>query len=398
MTEVKKPLVATTKNIGELSEPYAIVYILGQTDIPVVDGSLSAIPGAHLRFVEVRRLDKNDKYVSYSIDNTSGKGPSVVYQGPSVNSVGPVNCEDFKQAARELLQLLRDSKNASKIAINNPEVVKALSLLATSRVSAKASDKSDFIATVVSNGMLQTSGFSIKSQLGGQSTLVNSSRDSSYFEYEILRAGGMPLSDANRTEILDTIRNSAKQGFGFVQELLKNGYELRFTATAPNLNYTLRLVDSFGPEIVAQLLLEEVFRRNRGEKRAPTIAELVDNMAERIWNTQDESLLFLGSNKEELEVSIGYKMRSVLLAFMSGATPGARWDGRSRATGGIIVVKKTGEVVCVQLSTQNAVGDYLMNSCRLEAPGSERHDWGYPYAGENGRLFVRMQLQVRFTA
>ena len=368
MTEVKKPLVATTKNIGELSEPYAIVYILGQTDIPVVDGSLSAIPGAHLRFVEVRRLDKNDKYVSYSIDNTSGKGPSVVYQGPSVNSVGPVNCEDFKQAARELLQLLRDSKNASKIAINNPEVVKALSLLATSRVSAKASDKSDFIATVVSNGMLQTSGFSIKSQLGGQSTLVNSSRDSSYFEYEILRAGGMPLSDANRTEILDTIRNSAKQGFGFVQELLKNGYELRFTATAPNLNYTLRLVDSFGPEIVAQLLLEEVFRRNRGEKRVPTIAELVDNMAERIWNTQDESLLFLGSNKEELEVSIGYKMRSVLLAFMSGATPGARWDGRSRATGGIIVVKKTGEVVCVQLSTQNAVGDYLMNSCRLEAP------------------------------
>lgn len=398
MTEVKKPLVATTKNIGELSEPYAIVYILGQTDIPVVDGSLSAIPGAHLRFVEVRRLDKNDKYVSYSIDNTSGKGPSVVYQGPSVNSVGPVNCEDFKQAARELLQLLRDSKNASKIAINNPEVVKALSLLATSRVSAKASDKSDFIATVVSNGMLQTSGFSIKSQLGGQSTLVNSSRDSSYFEYEILRAGGMPLSDANRTEILDTIRNSAKQGFGFVQELLKNGYGLRFTATAPNLNYTLRLVDSFGPEIVAQLLLEEVFRRNRGEKRAPTIAELVDNMAERIWNTQDESLLFLGSNKEELEVSIGYKMRSVLLAFMSGATPGARWDGRSRATGGIIVVKKTGEVVCVQLSTQNAVGDYLMNSCRLEAPGSERHDWGYPYAGDNGRLFVRMQLQVRFTA
>mgnify|MGYP005842460247 CR=1 FL=1 len=398
MTEVKKPLVATTKNIGELSEPYAIVYILGQTDIPVVDGSLSAIPGAHLRFVEVRRLDKDDKYVSYSIDNTSGKGPSVVYQGPSVNSVGPVNCEDFKQAARELLQLLRDSKNASKIAINNPEVVKALSLLATSRVSAKASDKSDFIATVVSNGMLQTSGFSIKSQLGGQSTLVNSSRDSSYFEYEILRAGGMPLSDANRTEILNTIRNSAKQGFGFVQELLKNGYELRFTATAPNLNYTLRLVDSFGPEIVAQLLLEEVFRRNRGEKRAPTIAELVDNMAERIWNTQDESLLFLGSNKEELEVSIGYKMRSVLLAFMSGATPGARWDGRSRATGGIIVVKKTGEVVCVQLSTQNAVGDYLMNSCRLEAPGSERHDWGYPYAGDNGRLFVRMQLQVRFTA
>lgn len=398
MTEVKKPLVATTKNIGELSEPYAIVYILGQTDIPVVDGSLSAIPGAHLRFVEVRRLDKDDKYVSYSIDNTSGKGPSVVYQGPSVNSVGPVNCEDFKQAARELLQLLRDSKNASKIAINNPEVVKALSLLATSRVSAKASDKSDFIATVVSNGMLQTSGFSIKSQLGGQSTLVNSSRDSSYFEYEILRAGGMPLSDANRTEILDTIRNSAKQGFGFVQELLKNGYELRFTATAPNLNYTLRLVDSFGPEIVAQLLLEEVFRRNRGEKRAPTIAELVDNMAERIWNTQDESLLFLGSNKEELEVSIGYKMRSVLLAFMSGATPGARWDGRSRATGGIIVVKKTGEVVCVQLSTQNAVGDYLMNSCRLEAPGSERHDWGYPYVGDNGRLFVRMQLQVRFTA
>lgn len=398
MTSTQTTPAVTTKNIGELSEPYAIVYILGQADIPVVDGSLSAIPGAHLRFVEVRRLDKDDAYVSYSINNASGKGPAVVYQGPTVNSVGPVSCADFKQAARELLQLLRDSKNASKIAINSPEVVKALSLLATKRVSAKASDKSDFVATVVSNGMLQTSGFSIKSQLGGQSTLVNSSRESSYFEYEILRAGGMPLSDANRTEILDTIRNSAKQGFGFVQELLKNGYELRFTATAPNLNYTLRLVDSFGPEIVAQLLLEEVFRRNRGEKKVPTIAELVDNMAERIWNTQDESLLFLGNNKEELAVSIGYKMRSVLLAFMSGATPGGRWDGRARATGGIIVVKKTGEVVCVQLSTQNAVGDYLMNSCRLEAPGSERHGWGYPYAGDNGRLFVRMQLQVRFTA
>lgn len=374
-----------TKNIGELSELYAVANILGTPKIPVVDGKLRKIPDAYVEVLEVFRRD-GANLASYKIDKQCANGPKIDYSGLHAS----VSCADFERAANNLLGLLvKKPKGGSKIRIDAPEVKKVLELLDTSRVSAKASDKSDFVAKVISNGMIQTWGFSVKSQLGSQSTLINASRDSSYFEYEIFRSGGLPLTVANREAIFAASKEPTKRGFEFVQKILNLGYELQYKNCPKKLCYTLRMIDSFGPEIIGRLLVEEARRRKNGGG-VMTIAELVEKMAE------NSVFKDLGENKDERALSLGYKVRSVLLAFMSGATPGVRWDGSARAAGGLIIVTKTGEVVCLQLSTTDAVGEYLMNSCRLDAPSATRHDWGYPYQDEKNNLYVRMQLQVRF--
>lgn len=385
MSDTQAAVDVPTKNIGELSELYAIAHILGKPRIPVVDGKLRKIPNAYVEVQEVLRHD-DGKLVSYTIDKQCANGPKVDFG----SSRASVSCADFERAAKSLLGILdKKSKGGSKIKVDAPEVVKVLELLDTKRVSAKASDKSDFIAKVISNGMTQTWGFSIKSQLGSQSTLINASRDSSYFEYEIRRAGGLPLSVANRDEIRDASEEPTKRGYEFVQKILNLGYELRYKDCPKKLCYTLRMLDTSGPEIIGRLLVEEARRRAKGDG-VLTIAQLVENMA---YASAFDSL---GENTDERTLSLGYKVRSVLLAFMSGATPGVRWDGRARAAGGLIIVTKEGEVVCLQLSTTDAIGDYLMNSCRIDAPSATRHDWGYPYEDEKGNVFVRMQLQVRF--
>lgn len=381
----------TTKNAGELSETYAVIYILGKGSLPVVNGHLATIAGQEIKFLEIQRLGDDDKTLTYRIEYGVNGAAVKAFGSETLEKRGEIDCAVFRQAAESLLELV-ESRASTKISVEEPEVVRALELLGTDRVSAKASDKSDFYATVRSNGTQHTHGFSVKSQIAGSSSLINASKGSTYFEFEVLK-DNRPATQ----EEIQLLLPSAQNGFASLIKLREAGFDLKFVEAASDLSYTLRVIDTCGPELIAALLQEELERRVNKERTAPTLAELTKRIAQKAILNRHPLFSLLGSTQKEIQSSLEYKVKGILLAFSAGATPGKRWNGRDTAEGGIIVVKEGGEVVSLQLSTRNAVGEYLINSCRFESPSTTRHQWGKPFFC-NARCLIRMQLQVRFTA
>jgi type II restriction enzyme len=75
--------------------------------------------------------------------------------------------------------------------------------------------------------------------------------------------------------------------------------------------------------------------------------------------------------------------------------PSKVWTGELDATGGYLVVKENGEVLCYHIYNRNEFEDYLFKNTKLETASSTRHVFGKVYE-ENGQLYFKLNLQIRF--
>ena len=112
-----------------------------------------------------------------------------------------------------------------------------------------------------------------------------------------------------------------------------------------------------------------------------------------------ETLHFHAYSKElnsgNSKSTLRYKMQNFLLAFSTGATIATKWDGRDLANGGFIIVLKNGQVVCLELFTRNAIGEYLLENTVFDTPSRSRHGGGQlEKIGDD--WYFGLQLQVRF--
>ena len=76
-------------------------------------------------------------------------------------------------------------------------------------------------------------------------------------------------------------------------------------------------------------------------------------------------------------------------------TPGTEWDGLDNASGGYIIIKKDGDIVCYHLYNRNFFEEYLYRNTQFDRPSASRHDYGYIYK-ENGKYFIDLNVQIRF--
>ena len=65
------------------------------------------------------------------------------------------------------------------------------------------------------------------------------------------------------------------------------------------------------------------------------------------------------------------------------------------ATGGIIIVKENGELVCYHIYNRNEFQNYLLCNTQLEQASTSRYKFGDLYV-ENGRVLLKLNLQIRF--
>ncbi|MFZ3272683.1 MAG: HpaII family restriction endonuclease, partial [Lutibacter sp.] len=65
------------------------------------------------------------------------------------------------------------------------------------------------------------------------------------------------------------------------------------------------------------------------------------------------------------------------------------------ATGGYLIVKENGEVLCYHIYNRNEFEDYLLNNTKLDTASSSRHGFGEIYKN-NGELYFNLNLQIRF--
>lgn len=78
-----------------------------------------------------------------------------------------------------------------------------------------------------------------------------------------------------------------------------------------------------------------------------------------------------------------------------GMMPSKVLTGQYGATGGYLIVKDNGDVLCYHIYNRNEFENYLLNNTKLETASSSRHGFGKVYVKE-GSLFFNLNLQIRF--
>ena len=75
--------------------------------------------------------------------------------------------------------------------------------------------------------------------------------------------------------------------------------------------------------------------------------------------------------------------------------PATVWNGLDEATGGYIVVTRTGDVLAYHIYNRNYFEEYLLKNTKYDTASTSRHAFGEVYT-DNGQDFIQLNLQVRF--
>ncbi len=355
--------MALKGNKGEWSELYTFLKLLADGRLYCGDGQLNRYDDKFYPILEIFRDDSPNRN-TYKVQATER---NILIEGQTVNI--KISQERFKQEANSLLEHINSMDENTDFSYIQP----FMKLIDSHAVKAKSSDKAD-IRIVIHN--LQTGskpelGYSIKSKLGADSTLINSNKDGTNFIY---RVQGVSEEQVKVFNSLDRF----KKKFDYLKSI---GGAISFCKVANNvLHNNLILLDLGIERIVADSLVDYYNGNGR------TIAEITEHI----------------SIADPLEIANGtdqpmyaYKVKQFLLAFALGVTSSTPWYGNFHANGGYIVVKEDGDIICYHFFDRNDLEDYLFFNTRFETPSTSRHLFGDIYK-ENGEYFLKLNLQVRF--
>lgn len=218
-------------------------------------------------------------------------------------------------------------------------------------------------------------GFSIKSQIGSDSTLLNAGKTTNFI-FQIEGFDGTAL-DIDRINAIDS-RSKIKDRLEAIKKL---GGSLKFHSLEQDIfKNNLTLIDSLLPNLLAELL-KQFYTSTQSSMRA-----LTDHL-----NEENP----LGYDTQFSHSFYAYKLKRFLTDVALGMMPSKVWTGELDATGGYLVVKKDGEILCYHVYNRNDFETYLFNNTKLETASSTRHGFGMIYS-KNQTLFFNLNLQIRF--
>lgn len=353
-----------TGNKGEWSEIYTLFKLLGDGRVHAGDAHLNKLPLYYPILSVIREEVKNYTY-------TPEANRDVVIIREDGDVIASISIDRFVKESKYLLDSIKGNKGANG-AFSIPRTESFMRELHCSKLKAASKDKADIHIIIhdLRTNMTPLLGFSIKSQLGSPSTLLNAG-DSTNIRF---RVKGIENDD-------DMLRlNSIKDHLPRMEALYKSGYSLEYDCIPHNtFRNNLTFLDGRMPEFIALCLLQDSISGN------PSIKDAVDAVA------KDNPFNFQGNAVVYYE----HKMKQLLLANALGMTPAKEWTGHFDANGGYLVVKKDGEIVCYHFYNQNDVEDYLYNNTRFERASRSRYNFGSIYK-EDGEFFIKLNLQIRF--
>lgn len=356
-------------NKGEWSEVYTLLKLLGDGKLHAADSDLNKMADVYYPLLKILREESNGSKRNYIYDQNIIK----IIDGDSNRLMGTLSAEEFSNKADLLLNSISKGKRSFSVSTIEP----FLKSIDVSQLKAKSTDKRD-ISIIVHDkitGMNPVLGFSIKSRLGNASTLLNSNKDATNFIYRV--NGDITDSEIDQINNINTHRKIKDR----IDEIYLGGHSLEYIDMANDMFKTnLQLIDSNLPLIMGEIVLD-YFKSNR-----TSLIDLVANL---------ESINPCNFNNNYNHSFYKYKVKNLLTDSALGMTPSSMWGGHYDATGGYIVVKEDGELVCYHVYNRNEFQNYLLNNTALDSPSSSRHDYGMLYK-ENQDVFLKLNLQIRF--
>lgn len=244
-------------------------------------------------------------------------------------------------------------------------------------LKANSSAKTDITIIVHDQrtGLQPSLGFSIKSQLGNPSTLLNAG-ETTNFVYQIV---GTNLSAKDIININNIASRSKIKDR--ITEIISTGGQFEFVKTQRTVfSNNLILIDSLLPQILSSVLFQ-FYSSNLSDTES--LVKL----------TEDKNPLGFDTSHKHLFYS--YKIKRFLTDIALGMMPSKVWTGQYDATGGYLIVKADGEILCYHIYNKNEFENYLLSNTKLDTASSSRHGFGEIYE-ENEQFYFKLNLQIRF--
>ncbi len=361
-----KPIIKETKNKGEWTELLVFVKLLTEQKLHLSDKELNPKDA----FFNIKKVTTQNLDLDFFIIDKS------TIQLKDKNSEKTKEIKISKILNKSILEKLTNAVINGKRTFTIPTFDLIQKTLEFGTIKGGTSYQKADIQLDISNEEInsENEGFGIKSYLGNKPTLLNASGNTNF----IFEIKGVDCSKMDEINAIDT-KTKLKDRIHFIEAI---GGSLNFVgAEKETMEYNLKMVDSLMPNIVGELLMSFYSKR---------ISKIADIVNEIDANGKLNAKINYG-DKKSLEVKIKKLLIDILLGFFAGI----KWNGEY-ISNGTIVMKKTGNIVGFHIIDSQSLKDYLFENIKLDTPSTTRHRFGKIYKEKNGKLYFKLNLQLRF--
>lgn len=357
--------MALSGNKGEWSEIYTLFKLLADGKVHAGDADMNKLD---LYYPIINIIREEGKKYEYKPNLEQ----HIVVIDENGFEYGRISMNKFMEESEKLLG---EIKAGGKRAFEVPDAESFMNKIGCSKLKAPSQDKADIHIVIhdLRTNMTPLLGFSIKSQLGSPSTLLNAGPPTN-ITYKVM---GAKLASDDIVEI-----NAIEDHLPRMQAILDKGCHLEYeTIEHPVFMNNLLFLDYCMPQFVAECLMLSSMPYKLGN-----VKKCVQEVAKR------NPLNFSGNN---VEMFYAHKMKVLLLDSALGMTSATEWLGKYDANGGYLVVRRDGEIVCYHFYDRNDIEDYLYNNTHFERAVRERYKYGFLYE-KDGAVYIKLNLQIRF--
>lgn len=358
-------------NKGEWSEIYVFLRLLEIGKLYAADADLKKMDDVFYNIINIIRQENIGK-LEFRVNRNNGI--ITIINTSYGTELGTMPVADFKAAADRLYTEITESQRNTRGAFSLESTEAFLNNLGVSTLKAPSDDKADIRIRIhdINTGIESVQGFSIKSRLGGPSTLINAGKTTNF----IFEVNG-PIND----EIMSDFNTCSKKFKDKFTVLHNNACDIEYVGMENSVfEGNLMLIDGDLPKICGYMLKSYY---------SSGLNKVIDSLNSI---TETNPLNYNLSNGHPF---YSYKFKRMLSECALGMLPGKTWDGIADATGGYIIVREDGEVLCYHLFNHNEFENYLLQNTKFETASTGRHQFGSIYK-EDEKYYLKLNLQIRF--
>lgn len=351
-------------NAGEWGELYALLKLLAEGEFHSADRDMEIIPEENFPVIAAfRKSQTNKETISFTIDKANQK-IKVALQGEEL-------CFDRDIFKENALVILNETKNKNR---EIPSLSDFWRDTFYPRLKEESASKSDLRVKIYDPRVKAEKelGFSVKSKIGGDPTLFNSSGNRTNIKYKL--RGYQALSSEDKKRACNLSNKS------LVRLLLEKECSLDFESVCDEgFKNNLLMIDSCFDKVLGHAVLHSY------QMKGGNIKTIIDylNITNPCEFPRSEHLFY------------EYKMKQFLLAAALGMTSSSIWQGIIDATGGFIVVRSDGELLCYHIYNWNELQDYLLENTYFDQPSTGRHKYGKIDPKNLNELLLNFQIKFK---
>lgn len=365
-------------NKGEWAETYAFLKLLADGGVYAADADL--IPNKTQRF-KVNSVTRE----GYRFTQKNG---SIIFSKEG-GAEGSYSIDSLNESLHQILSDIEFSEGRTFYSPVGDQVMHALG---QTKLKAPASQKTDLLVGLFDprSSSVTELGFSIKSYLGSYPTLFNASHATKFIfritpkteeakkQLEFFAIEGTK-SDVDKQHLRDDIRLFISEG--------RNMDQLSFEIARmmnQQCRKNLMMIDSAFPSIFGSMISINYLENTSSLSEIASILEERDPLCVDTENFYSK------------------KIADFLVAIALGFEPAKPWDGVEQTSGGYLVVKNAGELVCYSAYDRTAFRAYLLKHTKLDTPSAKKFlNQGEVLedglvSREGDSFFITLNRQIRF--